>query len=68
MSTNVELRISLDEELAHTAERCAADCGFASVQELIVFLLQGALRLDNQEMDARELEIVEERLRDLGYF
>jgi hypothetical protein len=40
---------------------------FASVEELVNNLLQELLRDDAVKMDQRELEIIEQRLRGLGY-
>jgi hypothetical protein len=58
--------ISVPEELCRAAERRFGN-SFASVDELVSNLLQELLREDAYKMDARELEIIEQRLRGLGY-
>ncbi len=63
----IPLSLTLDPELYHAAERCAADCGFADVPALIEYLLRGALRVEDRARDEQELQLVEERLRQLGY-
>jgi Arc/MetJ-type ribon-helix-helix transcriptional regulator len=40
---------------------------FASVDELLVFLLRELLRGDTAALDAAERQAVEQRLKDLGY-
>jgi hypothetical protein len=63
----VMVTLELDAELHKAAEQCARDCEFGSVAELAVYLLRGAVRPQDKAMDAQELALVEERLRDLGY-
>jgi hypothetical protein len=40
---------------------------FSGIEELVTFLLQALMTNDPSRLDARELEIVEQRLKDLGY-
>lgn len=40
---------------------------FASVEELLVFVLRDLLRDDAVQLDRNEQKLVEQRLRDLGY-
>jgi len=40
---------------------------FASLEELLVFVLRDLSRDDASQLDQAEQKIVEERLRDLGY-
>jgi hypothetical protein len=63
---NSTRNICLPEELCRAVEKKFAS-RFASVEELIANLLQELLREDASKMDERELEIVEQRLRGLGY-
>ncbi len=58
--------VCLPEELCRMAEQKYAS-RFASVEELVNNLLQELLRDDAVKMDQRELEIIEQRLRGLGY-
>ncbi len=58
--------ISVPEELCRAAEQRFGS-SFASVEELVTKLLQELLRDDASKMDARELEIIEQRLKGLGY-
>jgi len=58
--------ICLPEELCRAAELRFAD-RFSSVDELVANLLQELLRDDASKMDEHELEIIEHRLRGLGY-
>ena len=63
---NTMRNISVPEELCRAAEQRFGS-RFASVEELVTNLLQELLRDDACKMDARELEIIEQRLRGLGY-
>jgi Arc/MetJ-type ribon-helix-helix transcriptional regulator len=58
--------ICLPEELCRAAEQRFAG-RFSSVDELVANLLQELLRDDASKMDEHELEIIEHRLRGLGY-
>ena len=58
--------VCLPEELCQAAEKRFGQ-RFASVDELIVSMLQELLRDDASKMDERELQIIEQRLRGLGY-
>jgi hypothetical protein len=40
---------------------------FANVDELVIFVLQELLSGDSTKLDLADQQIVEERLRDLGY-
>jgi Arc/MetJ-type ribon-helix-helix transcriptional regulator len=58
--------VCLPEELCHAAEQRFAG-RFSSVDELVTNLLQELLRDDASKMDEHELQIIEQRLRGLGY-
>jgi hypothetical protein len=58
--------VSLPEELCRSAEQKLGR-RFGSIDELVVAMLEQLLRDDASKMDERELEIVEQRLRGLGY-
>lgn len=58
--------IRVPEELCQTAEQRFGN-SFSSVEELVTRLLQELVRDDASKMDARELEVIEQRLRGLGY-
>jgi hypothetical protein len=54
------------------AELCAAaekkfERTFTSIEDLLVFVLRDLLREDVAQLDAAEQQLVEERLRELGY-
>lgn len=62
-----ELRVvRLPVELCRDAERHFA-ARFASVEELLVFVLQELLRDQATQMDQAEQRVIEQRLKDLGY-
>ena len=63
---NSTRNVCLPEELCRMAEQKYAS-RFASVEELVTNRLEELLRDDASKMDERELEIVEQRLRGLGY-
>jgi len=63
---NSTRNLCLPEELCRAAEQKFAS-RFGSVDELVSNLLQELLRDDACKMDEHELEIVEQRLRGLGY-
>lgn len=58
--------VRLPEELCQAAEQ-KFGARFASVDELVANLLQQLLRDDAAKADESELEIIEQRLRGLGY-
>ena len=58
--------VRVPEELCQAAEQRFGG-RFPSVDELVTNLLRELLREDAGKMDARELEIVEQRLKGLGY-
>ena len=54
------------------AELCASALSrygsrFATIEQLLTFLLQELLRDDDMKMDEKEKQILEARLKDLGY-
>ncbi len=59
-------KVGLPEELCQAAEKRFGQ-RFASVDDLLVSMLQELLRDDAAKMDEREMQIVEQRLRNLGY-
>ena len=58
--------VSLPEDLCALAENKFRQ-RFNSLDDLLVHLLGELLREDAAKMDKRELEIIEQRLRGLGY-
>jgi hypothetical protein len=58
--------VRLPEELCAAAEKKFAPT-FASVEDLLMFVLRDLLRDDAAQLDAAEQQLVEERLRELGY-
>ena len=58
--------IHLPEELCARVEQRYAK-HFANVEELLEFVLQNLMNNDASELDRQEYEIVEQRLKDLGY-
>jgi hypothetical protein len=58
--------VSLPEELCRSAEKMLGR-RFGSIDELITTLLQELLRDEATQMDEKELAIIEQRLRELGY-
>jgi hypothetical protein len=65
MSENVR-EVRLDRELCRVAEERFRS-RFASVEELLTFVLQELLRDDAAKMNRDELRMIEERLKGLGY-
>jgi hypothetical protein len=63
---NSTREICLPEGLCRAAEE-KFGARFSSVDELVCNLLTELLKDDGSQMDAREIEIVEQRLRGLGY-
>jgi hypothetical protein len=58
--------VSLPADLCAKAEKKFAQT-FGSVEELLVFVLRDLLREDVDRLDLAEQQLVEERLRELGY-
>jgi hypothetical protein len=59
-------QLHLPAELCDAAEK-KFDETFASLEELLVFLLRDLLRDDVSRFDQAEEKLIENRLRDLGY-
>jgi len=59
-------QVSLPEDLCASAER-RFGAQFTNIESLLEFVLQELLRDEAQKLDQREKEILEQRLRDLGY-
>jgi hypothetical protein len=64
MTQTRDLRLPAD--LCDAAEK-KFGAKFANVEDLLVFILQDLLRDDSSRFDQAELQLVEQRLRDLGY-
>ena len=58
--------ITLPEELCRAAEQKFAD-RFGTLDELLTAVLNQLLQDDALKMDEREQQIIEERLKGLGY-
>jgi len=58
--------VRLDSELCRAAEE-RFHARFASVEELLTFVLQELLRDDAAKMDRDEQRMIQDRLKDLGY-
>jgi hypothetical protein len=65
-STTQYRTVTLPEDLCAAAEKWMAG-QFESIEALLSFLLQEIVRNDSSKFDQAEEEIVEQRLRDLGY-
>jgi len=60
------IAVTLSAELCATAlDRYGSR--FASIEDLLTFLLQELLRDDAMKMDDKEKQMLEARLKDLGY-
>jgi len=58
--------VHLPEELCAAAEKSVAE-KFDSVEALIIFLLQEIVKNDPSQFDRAEEQMIEQRLKDLGY-
>lgn len=58
--------IRLPAELCHQAE-LRYGARFGNLEQFLVHVLQQLVRDDAAQMDQAEQQIIEERLRDLGY-
>jgi len=58
--------VRLPEELCEEAEKWL-NGHFESLEALISFLLQEVVKDDGSKLDRQEEELVQQRLRDLGY-
>lgn len=58
--------VRLPEDLCATAEK-KFEKSFASVEELLTFVLRDLSRDEAARFDQAEQRIIEERLRELGY-
>jgi len=59
-------KVCLPEDLCRAAEE-KFGARFSSEDELVCNLLTALLKDDGSQMDSREIEVVEQRLRGLGY-
>jgi hypothetical protein len=65
--TEMDMRdVRLPADLCAAAEKRFAGT-FASVEELLVFILRDLSRGEASQFDEAEQRLVEERLRELGY-
>ncbi len=64
--TNSTRKVHLPEDLCQEAEK-QFGMRFASVDELLTFVLKELTQDDALRLDEREQQIIEERLRGLGY-
>lgn len=58
--------VHLPADLCTAAEK-KFDCRFGRLEELLAFVLQELLRDEAFQADQAEQELVEQRLRELGY-
>lgn len=58
--------VQLPESLCRAAEQRFGK-RFATVQELVMFILQEVVKDDVAQMDEAEKSVIEKRLSDLGY-
>jgi hypothetical protein len=58
--------VSLPDDLCAEAEKQLAG-RFDSIETLLTFLLQEITKTDSNKFDRAEEQIIEQRLRDLGY-
>ena len=58
--------VSLPDDLCAEAEKRLAS-QFANLEALLTFLLQEIVQDDANKFDRAEREIIEQRLKDLGY-
>ena len=65
MSSDVR-EVRLPAELCSEAERRFA-ARFGTLEELLVYVLQELLRDKAAQMDEGERQVIEQRLKDLGY-
>jgi hypothetical protein len=59
-------QVTVPEDLRSAAEKLYGQ-RFASLEKLILFLLEEVTRPDALKMDQEEQRIIEQRLKDLGY-
>lgn len=58
--------VQLPAELCLEAEK-RFGARFASIDEMLEFVLRELLRDDAAQLDRKEQQVIEQRLRDLGY-
>jgi len=58
--------VQLPDDVCATAEKWMQG-RFESLEELLTFILKEIVRHDGSHLDQREEEIVQQRLKDLGY-
>lgn len=59
--------LKLPEALCRQIEENYVGAHFATLEDLLIFVLRELLHDEALEMDADEEKIIEQRLRDLGY-
>ncbi len=67
MKAEQVVMVGLPAILCQEAEAKLLGGHFTSLEDLITFVLQELLNDEAQRMDEREQELIEQRLRDLGY-
>lgn len=58
--------VRLPEELCRRAEKWQQG-RFADLEALLVFMLEEIIKGETDKLDREEVEMVEQRLKDLGY-
>ncbi len=66
MESNLQ-QISLPRDLCDQVQARYVGERFASLEELLIFVMQALVHDDAAQLDAQEQAIIEQRLHDLGY-
>ena len=65
MSTNLR-QVQLPSDLCESVEKHYSE-RFGTLEQFLTFVLQELVRDDAAQMDRAEQQVIEERLKDLGY-
>ncbi len=65
--TNSQREVRLPALLYEAAEQLIKGTRFVTVEELLIFTLQGLTSRSSAQVEERERKVIEERLQRLGY-
>ena len=64
---NKEIKLLLPAAMHARLQEIAQKAGYEDVNDFLLFILRELFPVNVEEMDRKEQELIEQRLRDLGY-
>jgi hypothetical protein len=64
---NKEIKLLIPAALHARIQEIAQKSGYENLNDFFLFIMQELFPVEAEEMDRKEQELIEQRLRDLGY-